>query len=82
MDEAIEHRVRQGGLPNRLMPMVHGELTGHHRRPAVIGLALGSLLRGAVGIEKWRHIWVGCSYQCANVIPADGRYGADGDNPA
>ena len=39
------------------------------------------MLRGAVGTEKWRHIWVGCSYQCTNVVPADGRYGADGDTP-
>src|SRR4029453_17646897 len=50
--------------------------------PTWIGLSLGSLLRGAVGTEKWRHIWVGCSYQCANVVPVDGRYGADGDHPA
>src|SRR5262249_36339819 len=35
------------------------------------GLNLGSLLRGAIGTEKWRHIWVGCSYQCASMVPAD-----------
>jgi len=38
VDKAVEAGVRQGGLPNRRMPMVHEELTGHPRGPTVVAV--------------------------------------------
>jgi hypothetical protein len=40
VSQAVEDHVSQGWLPDRLMPVINGQLTGHHHGSAVIAVIM------------------------------------------